>query len=273
MAANRLASNPSGALKLIGHLQKTAQKGSDLLKNSLNKAATSITSKPVRMVSAQLAQRNMSRKEQEERFTKVKRSVADLAAPANMANAIEQLAGDTQNIPSIKLAIGLRLQTANQYLVAQLPQDPLAAYAVGPTKSPWKASDMEMVRYLRKVDAINNPIQVIDRVADGTVTKDEVDAIKNVHPDVYKRLQNSLMGAIMDHGDSIPYARRVQLNLLFNIPTDYSLTPQFIAQMQAPYQPKDLGGRPEGSRSKNIDISPFDSVQTETDRITYNDKA
>jgi len=272
IAANKLASNPAGTLKLIASINKGAEAGRRVLSAAVTGAAKMIVNEPVARISASFVQKSMSRDQQRERYNKIRTTVADLSTPAAMSQAIEQMSGDSQNMPEIKLAIGMRIQTATQYLTSNIPADPLAAFAVGPQKSYWKPSDMEVAKFLRKAEAVDNPVQVINRLGDGTVTKDEVDAIKNVHPEIYNQLQGSIINAIMEKGDQIPYQRRVQLNLLFGIPTDYSMTPEFISKMQTTFAPTDQGGRPDGARTKNINISPFDTVQTETSRITYGDK-
>lgn len=271
VAANRIASNPAGMIKLIANINRGVASGKTMLSNAVSGAANKIVSAPVARIAAVGTREVLSREKQRERFARIKTAVSDMASPDAMAKVIEEIGGGTQNIPEIKLAIGMRLQTATQYLTANLPSDPLAPYAIGPQKSYWKPTDMEVAKYLRIAQAVDTPLKTIERVGDGTATLDEINAIKNVHPDIYKQLQESIINAIMINGDQIPYRRRVQLNILFQIPTDYSMTPAFISSMQATFAPMDQGGRPEGSRTKNIDISPLDSVQTETSKITYSE--
>ena len=272
-AAKAAAGNPIGVTKVMSRIQDAVDSGSKKLAKALDKTSKAIVSnyKPAALTAQQLSIPRESTESRQNRFNTIKTSVTTMSTPEGMSEAITKAAGGVPNAPNLKIAIGLRLQTATQYLLKALPHDPLADTSIFPTKTGWKPSDLETTRYLRRVDAVNNPIGVIDRVESGTATFDELDALKNVHPDIYNQLQSSIYNAIIDHGDEIPYARRVQLGTLFQIPTDYSMTPQFITAMQAPYQPMDQGGRPEGSRTKNIDISPLDTVQTETSKITYSD--
>jgi hypothetical protein len=186
-----------------------------------------------------------------------------------MSQQLEQVGGGLQNASNIKLAIGLKLQTATQYLSDALPKDPLAGYSMMPQNNRFKPSDFEMAKFIRKMDAVNNPLNVIERVGDGIATKDEIDALMVVHPDVYKQLRESLINAIMENGEEIPYQRRLQLGALFGVPTDISMVPAFIASMQQTFAPADRGGRPEGSRTSNIDVSPLENVQTDTAKLRY----
>ncbi len=272
IAARKAANNPISTIKAMGKIQDTIIAGNKRLNSALTSASKKLVSKPVIAGGMSVALQNESRKGREQRYQKAKKVLTDLANPQNMSQQLEQVGGGLQNASNLKLAIGLKLQTATQYLTEALPKDYLAGYSIMPQNDRFKPSDFEMAKFIRKMDAVNNPLNVIERVGDGIATKDEIDALMVVHPDVYKQLQTSIIDGIINHGDQIPYSRRVQLGTLFNVPTDYSMTPEFIASMQQPYQPKDLGGRPEGGGQpgKNIDISPFDNVQTETSRITYN---
>lgn len=269
--ARRAGSNPYNTVRMVGKIEEASKKGKNLLINSSEKMAKSLISAPVRATTATIKAKSENTKERQSRYNQVRKTVAELANPQNMTAAIEQSTGGLPGMSNIKIAVALRLQNAASYLIQELPTNLLAQVTIGPSKDLWRASDAEVARYMRKVDAVNNPLIVASRVEDGTVTMDEINALKNVHPDVYNQLQTSINNAIMSFGEQIPYSRRVQLGTLFGLPTDYSITPAFIASMQAPYQPMDQGGRPEGSgkRNQNIDISPFDSIQTETSRITY----
>jgi hypothetical protein len=268
--ARRAGSNPYNTVRMVGKIEEASKKGKDLLIKASEKMSKSLISEPVRATTTTLKAKSENTKERQSRYNQVRKTVAELANPQNMSAAIEQSTGGLPGMSNIKLAVALRLQNATSYLIQELPSNPLAQVTIGPSKDLWRASDTEIARYMRKVDAVNNPLIVASRVEDGTVTMDELNALKNVHPDVYNQLQESINNAIMTFGDQIPYSRRVQLGTLFSLPTDYSITPAFITSMQAPFSPMDQGGRPEGSKSnQNIDISPFDSVQTETSKITY----
>lgn len=269
--ARKAANNPLSTIKAMGKIQDAIIAGNKRLNSALVSTGKKLVSKPVEAGVKSVVLQNESRKGREQRYQKAKKVLGDLANPQNMSQQLEQVGGGLQNASNLKLAIGLRLQTATQYLNESLPKDPLSGYSMMPQNSYWKPSDIEMSKFLRKMDAVNNPLNVVERVGDGTATRDEINAIQVVHPDVYKSLQQSITYAIMNSGDQIPYSRRVQLGTLFNIPTDYSMTPEFIASMQQPYVPADRGGRPEGSRTKNLDISPFDTVATETQKISYKD--
>jgi hypothetical protein len=267
--------NPLQTLKNIGYINRATKAGADRLKKAVEKTGRAILSNPVKQAVVLSKIQSDSKERRRERYKNITKTVADLSVPENMAAQLEQSAGHMTDIPQVKLAISMKLQASHQYLMSQLPQDPLAGSQIRPGKSPWEPSDQQVASYLRKVEAINDPVSVIERVGDGTVTPDQVAAIQEVHPEIYEQLQTGIMSAIMVPGADVPYERRIMLGNLFNIPSDYALNPEFIAKMQEPFASKNQGGRPseqgQQPRKANIDINPFSTVATDVDRISYKD--
>lgn len=262
------ASNPLKVLTFLGKINENVRRGSDLLNKALAKTGKALVSPLARTTATVTTAQKESMERKRERFQQVKTVLGDLSSPERMAAQIETMAGNAPGLSNFKLAMATRMQTSLSYLKTQLPQDQLAGRTLT-GKSPWKPSDLEVAAFMRKVDIVNNPLSVIETMESGIVTGDQIAALQAVHPDIYSRLQNAIMSAIMEHGDQIPYSRRIMLGNMFNIPTDPALDPSFVNVMQSSFAPQDLGGRPEGSRTKNIEISPFDTVQTETSRLTY----
>jgi hypothetical protein len=217
-----------------------------------------------------------SRERRKERYDQAVKAASELSVPENMAAQLEGIGGGMTDVPQLKLAIAMRVQAATQYLHSQIPKDPLAGHQLS-GKSPWRPSDQQQATFLRKLEAVNNPVAVIESIPSGTVTPDQIDAIRTVHPEIYAELQKTMMNAIMEAGDKMPYERRLLIGNLLQIPADYALNPKFIAQMQQPFAREDQGGRPEGStdsqprRKTNVDVNPFATVATDVDRLSYGD--
>lgn len=267
--AGEAASNPLRVVQYLGQINNAAEKGRAALSKAFGRVSKSLTDPKMvsRATVGAIKAEPMERKRQA--YDRVTKKLAELSSPEAMARAIEEVSGNAESMPQFKMAMALRLQAAASYLQEAMPEDPLAGAQLT-IRSPWKPSDLDVAAFNRKYNAVMNPLSVVDKVADGTATLDEVQALAAVHPDIYSGLQNAIMSGIMENGDKIPYSRRVLLGNLFNIPADYSLTPEFIAQMQQPYQLQDQGGRPSAQGpTGDLEISPFDTVQTETSRITY----
>lgn len=271
-----VASNPARAIHMLGAIERASNAGVKKLQKSFRRVTDGLVSETARRVSVATKTRSEPVVDKRKRYQAVMTAASRALTPQGAMSAIAEMSGDTPGLNSLKTSMGQRLQSAALYIDAVAPKDPLAGSSVLIQDSGWEPSDAQLATFMRRVDVVNDPTKAVDRMADGTVTVEEVEALKTVHPEIYASLQQTIVGAIMERGNKIPYTTRLQLGTLFGIPTDYSMTPEFIARMQSAYTPQDLGGRPEGTqdskpRKKNIDVSPFDSVATEVSRLTYGD--
>jgi hypothetical protein len=65
---------------------------------------------------------------------------------------------------------------------------------------------------------------------------EHAEAIKAVYPAIYADMQGKVFAGLQaaaDRGEEIPYARRIRLGILFGLPTDPTMTPEFQASLAA----------------------------------------
>jgi hypothetical protein len=96
-----------------------------------------------------------------------------------------------------------------------------------------EVSDMELSKFRRYVQAIETPMALLDDLADGSATIDQVEAVKAVYPDIYSRIVDKTYEYIGSQKEQLPYAKRVQLGTLLGVPTDTSLRPDALDDLQA----------------------------------------
>jgi hypothetical protein len=186
-----------------------------------------------------------------------------------MADALADAASGVSGLPGFKLEMQARLATAAGFLQSKLPQDPLQATSpFGDAK--WEPSDQEVETFLRYAEAVDKPIQVIDHIGEGTVTPEEVEALRSVHPDLFARLQARVMDGILEKGSSVSYEAKLSLGQIFDIPTDYTLQPKFVAQMQDMFSDQDQGAQAsqQTARPKSkLKLNPMTTVATEASKV------
>lgn len=271
-----IAANPTRALGVLTAVERAANKGAQKLAKSFKNVTTAITSPGARTLGNVVAVKSEPMEKKRERFQSIMAAVSRTMTPEGAIQSIAALGGDTQGLNKIKTSLGQRLQVAALYLNQYAPKDPMAGKSLLIQDSGWQPSDTELTQFMRRVAVVNDPTVAIDRLAEGNVTLEEIDALKMVHPEVYASLQKTIITAIMDKGNKVPYQTRLLLGTVFGLPTDYSMTPEFVGRMQATYNPQNLGGRPDGAtdsqpRTKNFDINPLKTVATETSQLTYGD--
>ena len=75
------------------------------------------------------------------------------------------------------------------YLVAQFPRPRPDPSALNPNWDMREPSDAQKSQAARLFQAVANPVTILGRVADGTLTARDVDTVKTVHPEIFGQLQ------------------------------------------------------------------------------------
>jgi hypothetical protein len=138
--------------------------------------------------------------------------------------------------PNLAAATAGAVVRAKAYLTQEAPtglmgDDPLQPHLTAP--QPNRAA---LERYSRKWEAVDDPIGTVERrLADGTLTREHVEAIKAVYPVTYREIRQKVFEELADSKERVPYDRRVRLGILFDFAADNSLRPEQIARTQALY--------------------------------------
>ena len=132
-----------------------------------------------------------------------------------------------------------------QYLYdkAPKPDSPLGLLENGR----WTPAPAEIRTWARILGAAENPAGVLERVAGGqVVAPDEIEAVKSIYPTLYDEARTRLVTKAAEAGSKMPYARRVQLSLLFDAPLDGTMRPEYAHFLQQDYQAKPPAPAPQG---------------------------
>jgi hypothetical protein len=206
-----------------------------------------------------------SREEAREEYA---RAAAELPAAAGAgagAAHAAPVAALGAHAPNVTAAFGQRAAGISAFLAAQLPKPPPYGSAT-PT-------DQEIHAFLQKRDAAVSPAQTLARgLAHGDLTIAETNAIAATSPKLYAAIQQRIqedLAAVVGKGHYVDYETRRDLALLFNVDTDWSMTPEGLRQLQAdrppPAQPKPPPG--PGPKRQGAARSPLASeLQTPLER-------
>jgi hypothetical protein len=123
-----------------------------------------------------------------------------------------------------------------QYLATKLPPSKADPYALQPQfDDKDRMSDAEKSAFLRSAEAVANPTMVLEEAKKGTLTRDHVEAVKAVYPALYEEMRVQVMQSLIDGKQKLSYSRRIQLGILLDIPTDKTLSPDFVSAIQGTY--------------------------------------
>lgn len=118
-----------------------------------------------------------------------------------------------------------------------------------PFSTPLSPSKQQMQTWLNRVRAIDNPATLLDDVANGKLTPEAVDAVREVYPETFAVIQARMLDKLTDmeaKGRKPNFRERIQLGLLLGMPTDPTMLPEVMRAVQAQYasrSPKERAGQ------------------------------
>jgi hypothetical protein len=160
--------------------------------------------------------------------------------------------------PETALAVTETMQKAIQYLVKKMPKSMNTVDVAGLSRE-YQPSTQELSKFERILRTVENPTSVLDDLQNGTLTREQVDAIREVYPNLYSRIRTQVLEQVKKDGDKLTYSKRIQLGMLLDIQTDPSLRPSSILALQHTYaqeQEQEQGAvKPTAGAAKEINVA------------------
>lgn len=192
------------------------------------------------------------------------------ANPAMVVDRVSQGLGPVaEAAPKVTaLATETALRGVN-FLASKLPPSRQDPFSLQPQlQKSTRASDAEVSRFMRYAQAVDDPLIVLREAKSGTLTRDHVEAVKAVYPKLYSEIQTQVLRAVVDSKKELPYDRRIQLGILLDIPTDKTLSPDFLRAIQATYSDDEKAGTELPSSNPVVPTQIASSAQTATQMAT-----
>jgi uncharacterized protein (DUF697 family) len=137
-----------------------------------------------------------------------------------------------EHAPNVATALSMAQTAAVNYLAGQIPRHQKA----GLMDAAWKPTRAEIGKYNDIHHAVHNPLSILKGASAGTLTPHAVKAVATVYPDLFGKMQASLMNAIAGQ-KSVPHKSRLGIGLILNTPIDGSYAPASIRASQAVFAP------------------------------------
>lgn len=244
---------PIQTMQQVGAIMGLAKQGKDLaakaVKGFVAKAeqpvirATSAAGKQVRRATAISAITSLryepGRKSYESRAEAYNARLDELSKlatdPMALAARVESITKPwAANAPETAAQVGNTMRRATTFLFNKAPKPPGGLDPLRPKKR-WQPSDMELAKFARYQQAVENPQSVVDSLQDGNVSREGVEALKEVYPATYAQLQRHLVENLADIRGDLNYDARRQLSVVFGVPIENTMKPGFIQTMQAQF--------------------------------------
>lgn len=174
--------------------------------------------------------------------------------------------------PKVAEAASEKAAASAMFLYEKMPKNPFSDKNIFSQKK-WKPSDLEISKWKKYVDTVENPMKALKDLRKGRMTVEQSETLKAVYPEIYQEVIQNFMDELPKLKEELPYQKRLQISLLFQVPTDYTLTPEFITQMQASHQQsmQAEAGKPQGgfSPARADKLNLAENQMTATDRVIY----
>ena len=113
------------------------------------------------------------------------------------------------------------------YLANKMPKGPQHGGLGSPFSADYVPSDMEIAKFARIVNAIENPMQVLKNMASMTLTPDESKAVKDVYPEIYRKIQMQILDTLSNIETPMSFPKLIQLSILWDLPVHSAMRPEF----------------------------------------------
>ena len=171
--------------------------------------------------------------------------------------------------PNIAKALYQRAQAANDFLASKLPPAIDRPSLTGPHSA--FPPENERRKFEKYLNAVKNPLGVLDDLRDGRVSPESVETLKTVYPGIYGEVKAQLTVAAagkvskQKQKSEVPYDRKIALGLLFGTALDPTATPEYVAAMRASSSQQKSNGA--AVRPNSLTQMHTPQRQTRTERI------
>ncbi len=143
---------------------------------------------------------------------------------------------ESQAAPNTGNAVNQSLITAISFLESKIPKDPAPGSGLFSRK--FEPSSLEIAKFERYLEAVENPTSVLNDLESGSLTREGVEAVKSVYPNLYNRIQNEAIEQISEN-QNMEYSKRIQLGMLLELDSDSSLIAANITGLQQTFADKE----------------------------------
>ena len=163
-----------------------------------------------------------------------------------------------EHAPETSAALDAKALTALAYIAAQTKKGTRETGLFDSGKD-HKVSGQAMAELKRKISIIENPHAVPELLRSGKLSRDHVDALKNVYPEIYKKTQQHTLDFLgTKKGQMLPYNKKLNLGLLLDVKADESMNFEAVLGLQKAF----ITEPTQGQKTSKLQISKDDKMQS-----------
>lgn len=181
--------------------------------------------------------------------------------PSARRKIADELAGVKLVNPQLADSMETMINRRISFLADKLPKKPdYMAETVGPDT--WAPSTQDIRGWARYVAAAEDPTGVEERLADGTITPEDVEAYREVYPKRYQDIRQKIAEGLPELQATLPITKRMALSMFTDLDVEPSLNPIIFGRLQSQYgeEPGTEGG--SQAPTPQADFSAFGSSRS-----------
>lgn len=193
-------------------------------------------------------------------------------ATADMGERVRQVVASdmadlNESFPGFTGSLAAGMTRAALFLESKLPPSYRAAAPGAPGRSTRAVADHDIAKFARYWSAVHDPVSVVEDMALGTVSGEQIEAVKAVYPELYLSLSEKLLERAADidaAGGRIPMQTRMQLGRFVGVQIEPAFRSSVLGLLDQARQGRDQaagqGARPSAPPNLAQSAGP-ESVQ------------
>lgn len=168
--------------------------------------------------------------------------------PQMLLENVDRIGGAYAEIsPDMAAGASMSMVNAVQHLAANLPPASQPSMFQQAERRP---STGEMIDFQQRFEALEDPLSLLEHLADGTITSAMVEAVSHAYPRLYAQMQADVAALVqeLENPSAVPYARRTRIGIFMGLETDPTLDGRYIFAMQQTYSQTEQQYAAQGGR-------------------------
>lgn len=134
--------------------------------------------------------------------------------------------------------------------------------------TPTPPSDVEIAKYNRALEIAAQPLSVLNRVKDGSITVDDIKTMSAIYPSMYKNLRERIMAQLTESKLELPYSTKLGLSMFLGMPLESSMMPNNIMTNQGLHTPPQmLEKKPRSGVPSSLKASKLPSIYSTPEQL------
>jgi hypothetical protein len=196
-----------------------------------------------------------------DRMAEIRESVSD--PEGTMRRLLKSTADLGAVDPALRQQVAAIAMKKMAYLNSKMPRGPSTGAVGTPHAKEYVPSDLELAKFARIVDAVENPEKILKNMGSMRLTPSEAHAVRDVYPTMYERIRVSIVETLASSKKPLSYQKLSQLSILWDLPVHSSMRPEFGSTLRSTFtrEPDKAQPKPEMANLKATAESAETAIQ------------